>query len=282
MKVTKFYGKVNDQEFNNVNDYNAAVTAAAANGSFEASSHTWVEYVDDEPKDQVKKVTKFEGRVNDQVFDNVQDYNKAITKAMNEDDLQHASSRTWVEEEVVGSTQELEEPLPQTDHEDHTEASLEYQLTDLFESFSHILDVDGITEENTKEFINRLNYFVKNSQQDPDFQKYISIIQEEADDLNRDLIQHNSTINRTESYIVQLDQKIKELQTQIEKYEHLRTQSAEAIETYKKDVTYDLWVDLQKQLQDIVNNNIQQNKENIERPKWMQPNYFNLLKEIFG
>ena len=55
------------------------------------------------------KVTRFKGQVNDQTFDNVQDYNKAIMRAMNDGDLKSASSNTWVE---FVDTSESELPIP--------------------------------------------------------------------------------------------------------------------------------------------------------------------------
>lgn len=282
MNVTKFYGKVNDQEFNNVNDYNAAVTAAAANGSFEASSRTWVEHVDDvedEPKDQVKKVTKFEGRVNDQVFDNVQDYNKAITRAMNEDNLQHASSRTWVETEVTGSTQEFQEPLPQIDQEDQECCCS--QLEDIFNSFGDLVEKEGITEDNTNEFISRVKYFIENNECES--KCYLDYINNEIKQLNESLdeiaVSLDDEHNKVGYYKSIIDSKEKEINDQINELKNWEKEYESYKYSYEKNQnTYILWRKLVNNLKLFQNTNT---TTKYTRPKWMPKNYFNLLQEIF-
>lgn len=55
MEVMKFYGRVNDQEFNNVNDYNKAIMQAMNDGDLRnATSHTWIEKTETTPKEQVE------------------------------------------------------------------------------------------------------------------------------------------------------------------------------------------------------------------------------------
>jgi hypothetical protein len=64
MEAMKFYGRVNDQEFNNVNDYNKAIMRVMNDGDLKsATSRTWIEKVEDTPEEQVevkKNVTQQE------------------------------------------------------------------------------------------------------------------------------------------------------------------------------------------------------------------------------
>lgn len=282
MNVTKFYGKVNDQEFNNVNDYNTAVTAAASNGSFEASSHTWVEHVEDEPKDQVKKATKFEGRVNDQVFDNVQDYNKALIRAMNEDDLQHASSHTWVEDEVTGSTQELQELLPQIDQEDQECCCS--QLEDIFTSYGDLIEKEGITEDNKNEFISRVKYFIENNECES--KCYLDYINNEIKELNESLDEISVSLDdeykKVDYYKSIIDSKEKDIKDQLDELENWKKEYDSYKFSYEKNQnTYALWQKLVSNLKLFQNPDTTTKYTRPTRPKWMSKNHFNLLQEIF-
>lgn len=284
MNVTKFYGKVNDQEFDNVHDYNAAVTAAAAKGSFEASSRTWVEYIEDKPEDQVKKVTKFYGIVNDQDFNNVEDYNKAIIQAMSDGNLRDASSRTWVEEEVTGSTQELGVPLPQIDQEEQDCYS---QLEDTFNTFGDLVEKEGITEDNINEFISSLKCFIENNEWKS--KCYLAdYINNEIKQLNESLdkiaISLDDEHNEVGYYKSIIDSKEKEINDQINELKNWEKEYESYKYLYEKNQnTYMLWrklVSNLKQFQNPSQDTTDTPKKYI-KPNWMSKNYFNLLQEIF-
>lgn len=51
-RITKFYGRVNDLEFDNVNDYNEAIAQLINDGEFKsATSRTWVEMLEEPIKE---------------------------------------------------------------------------------------------------------------------------------------------------------------------------------------------------------------------------------------
>lgn len=88
------------------------------------------------------KVTKFRGQVNDQTFDNVQDYNKAITEAIEKNNLKSASSNTWVEEFVETKTSDLDLPTPTLVNGtmEELKKTFEYYIDDELEKLTQALD----------------------------------------------------------------------------------------------------------------------------------------------
>lgn len=320
MNVTKFYGKVNDQEFDNVNDYNAAVTAAAANGSFETSSRTWVEQVEDEYKDRVKKVTKFEGQVNNQVFDNVEDYNKAIIRAMNDDDLEQASSYTWVETEVVGSTRELEEPLPQIDKKEHDYSQKQEEfkktleksvnitrLEKIFDEFIQKINNTNIDESKISQFINKLDLYLHdvNTINKDDLDECLTYLEQEYDDLADNLDIQDRELEKLKADCDKLSEEAAELEASIQKSQSLLQsmyKDLDAKKLYFDDLDYNSkhWnelhsllgetmdkytiekSDLKKEVSPSEKANYIQKQEKLKKPEWMSQSYFNLLKEIFS
>jgi hypothetical protein len=83
MKKIKFTGVVNGVEYNNLQDYNKAVTEAMELGAVEA--YTKTETIDNEPEPvnpNDENCYKFVGVVNGVEYNNLQDYNKAFEEAI--------------------------------------------------------------------------------------------------------------------------------------------------------------------------------------------------------
>lgn len=89
---TVFEGKVNGEVFNNVADYNTALTNALKGGAeVHASSKTYT--VEDEPQPAEPK-TKFKGIVNGTEFYDVESYNKAVMEVLESGQPLNATSET--------------------------------------------------------------------------------------------------------------------------------------------------------------------------------------------
>lgn len=99
---TVFEGKVNDQVFNNVCDYNnALMEALAGNAEVLASSKTYtVEDKECEPQPSESK-PKFRGIVNGTEFYDVESYNKAVMEVLESGQPLNATSETYLKNNVV-------------------------------------------------------------------------------------------------------------------------------------------------------------------------------------
>ena len=87
---TVFEGKVNGEVFNNVADYNTALTNALKGGAeVHASSKTYT--VEDEPQ---PAKPKFRGVVNGKEFSDVESYNKAVMEVLESGQPLNATSET--------------------------------------------------------------------------------------------------------------------------------------------------------------------------------------------
>ena len=91
---TIFEGTVNGEIFNNVNDYNNALTKAIASGkSVSAGSRTYTAK-EEAKQEETKPKTVFTGVVNGEIFNNVNDYNNAVKNALEKGSLLDAKSET--------------------------------------------------------------------------------------------------------------------------------------------------------------------------------------------
>lgn len=100
---TVFEGKVNDQVFNNVCDYNNALMKALSDCGTEvyASSKTYT--VEDKECEQqlTESKPKFRGVVNGKEFNDVELYNQAVMEVLESGQPLNATSETYLENNVV-------------------------------------------------------------------------------------------------------------------------------------------------------------------------------------
>jgi chromosome segregation ATPase len=234
------------------------------------------------------KVTKFRGQVNDQTFDNVQDYNKAITEAIEKNNLKSASSNTWVEEFEEISKSERPTPTSANGVMERLKATFEFYV----DQFNH-----GINEDNVNSFINKLKDILKTSldNNDPNHQMYVDYIDDELEKLTQSL---DEFCEKMELY----SNKLYELDNQIENKEYTYTKLGEEINALKKEQqemnsnienynkTLNDWVQIEGLMMDLIDmyskqpekeTPIEPQKE-FQKPSWMSSNHFNFLKEIFG
>lgn len=227
----------------------------------------------------MSKVTKFYGRVNDQEFENVIDYNKAIVRAINEGNLQNATSRTWMEE-VQEIKEVKEEPKKNT-------------LRGILEDFKNTQHKDLKTAFiNLKEEIDE--YLIDAKLED--LQDDLALLEAEKKDFAYSLVNIEETHKRN---CLELQKAQEQLNIQIAKVTSLE-------ETCKKEEEflhpwqdfYDYLNDATQDVQSWIKEYIQPKQEecngdcngcckckssnDLKKPSWMDANYFNLLKEIFG
>lgn len=238
------------------------------------------------------KVTKFWGQVNDQTFDNVQDYNKAITQAVNDCNLQNASSRTWVEEVIENKTNELPnatEPVLANGTMERLKTTFEFYI----DQFNH-----GINEDNINSFINKLKDILKTSldHNDPNHQMYVDYIADELEKLTQSL---DNFCEKLELY----SNKLTELDDQLENKEYTYTKLGEEINELKKqqqEMNSNMenynhflndWSQIEGLMMDLIDTYGKQEpldeepiepQRKLQKPSWMSNSHFNFLKEIFG
>lgn len=223
------------------------------------------------------KVTKFWGQVNDQAFDNVQDYNKAITQAVNDGNLRNASSRTWVEEVIENKTNESKLPTPTL-----VNGTME-ELKKIFEYYINQFNI-GINEDNIRSFIGNVGGILKTSldNNDPNHQMYVDYVDDELDKLTQSLDGFCEKIELYSNKLIELDEEIDKL---IQQQQEMQSN----MEKYNKTLNdWTLLEDLMKDLIDTYGEQEPLDEEPIEKPvepqkpNWMSNSHYNFLKEIFG
>lgn len=237
------------------------------------------------------KVTKFKGQVNDQTFDNVQDYNKAITEAIEKNNLKSASSNTWVEEVVEGKTSELGLPKPTL-----VNGTME-EFKKIFEYYICQFNI-GINEDNIRSFIGNVEKILKTSMDnnDPNHQMYIDYIDDELEKLTQALDEFCDDVSRYSDELQVLDNQLedklntyKKLAEEINKLEQRQQEMNSNMKKYNK-VLND-WTRLEGLMGDLISTYGEQeslDEEPIEpqkepqKPSWMSNSHYNFLKEIFG
>lgn len=241
------------------------------------------------------KVTRFRGQVNDQTFDNVQDYNKAIVRAMNDGDLKSASSNTWVEEFVEAKTSDLGLTIPTL-----VNGTME-ELKKIFEYYINQFNA-GINEDNIKSFIDNVRNILKTSldNNDPNHQMYVDYVDDELEKLSQSLDTFSDKVTLYSNELSELDNQIEDkLNTYTklgEEIEKLKKQQQDMNSNMEKwnDILYN-WTQLEGLMMDLIDNYSEQEpldedpiEEPIEpqkepqKPSWMSNSHYNFLKEIFG
>lgn len=221
----------------------------------------------------MSKVTKFYGRVNDQEFENVIDYNKAIVRAIDEGNLQNATSRTWIEE--VQEIKEVKEELKKNTLRGILEGFKNTQHKDLKTAFI-----------NLKEEIDE--YLIEAKQED--LQDDLALLEVEKQDF------HSSLVNIEETHkqnCLELQKAKEQLNIQLARVDSLEETCKKEEELlnpwldfydYLNDVTQDVqgWIKEYTQPKQEECNGCCKSGNDLKKPSWMDANYFNLLKEIFG
>lgn len=236
-------------------------------------------------------VTKFRGQVNDQTFDNVQDYNKAIVRAINDGDLKSASSNTWVEEVIEGKTSELGLPKPTL-----VNGTME-ELKKTFEYYIDQFNV-GLNKDNINSFIDNLRSILKTSMDnnDPNHQMYIDYISDELEELSQAIDTFCDKVTLYSDKLNGLDNQIEEkLSTYTklgEEIEELKKQQQDIISNMERyNQTLSGWTQLEGLMGGLINTYSEQEQPDEEpidepvepqKPSWMSNSHYNFLKEIFG
>jgi DNA repair ATPase RecN len=243
------------------------------------------------------KVTKFKGQVNDQTFDNVQDYNKAITEAIEKNNLKSASSNTWVEEFVEAKTSELGHPTP---------TLVNGTMEELKKTFEYYIDQfnRGINEENTRSFIGNVRDILKTSlvNDDPNHQMYVEYISSELEKLTHSLDDFCEKMELYSNKLIELDDQIEAKMNSYTKLgkeiEELNKQQQEMNSNIDKYSTIlNDWTQLEGLMTDLIDTyaygeQVPLDEDPIEtpiekpvepqKPSWMSNSHYNFLKEIFG
>ena len=237
------------------------------------------------------KVTRFRGQVNDQTFDNVQDYNKAIMRAMNDGDLKSASSRTWVEEVVEGKTNELGLPKPTL-----VNGTME-ELKKTFEYYTNQFKT-SINENNIRSFIGNVRDILKTSldNDDPNHQMYVDYVDDELEKLTQALDEFCDEVSRYSDELQVLDNQLedklntyKKLAEEINKLEQRQQEMSSNMEKYNKALNN--WTLLEDLMGDLISTYGEQEQldeepiepqKELQKPSWMSNSHYNFLKEIFG
>lgn len=241
------------------------------------------------------KVTKFRGQVNDQTFDNVQDYNKAIVRAMNDGDLKSASSNTWVEEFVEAKTSDLGLPTPTL-----VNGTME-ELKKIFEYYIKQFNA-GINEDNIKSFIDNVRNILKTSldNNDPNHQMYVDYVDDELEKLSQSLDTFSDKVTLYSNELSELDNQIEnklntytKLGKEIEKLKKQQQDMNSNMEKWN-DILYN-WTQLEGFMMDLIDTYGEQepldeepieepieSQKELQKPNWMSNSHFNFLKEIFG
>jgi DNA repair ATPase RecN len=239
------------------------------------------------------KVTKFKGQVNDQTFDNVQDYNKAITEAIAKNNLKSASSNTWVEEFVEAKTSELGHPTP---------TLVNGTMEELKKTFEYYIDQfnRGINEENTRSFIGNVRDILKTSlvNDDPNHQMYVEYISSELEKLTHSLDDFCEKMELYSNKLIELDDQIEAKMNSYTKLgkeiEELNKQQQEMNSNMDKYSTIlNDWTQLEGLMTDLIDTYAYGEQEPLDeepiekpvepqKPSWMSNSHYNFLKEIFG
>lgn len=241
------------------------------------------------------KVTKFWGQVNDQIFDNVQDYNKAITEAIEKNNLKSASSNTWVEEVVEGKTSELGYPTP---------TLVNGTMEELKKTFEYYIDLfnTGINENNIRSFIGNVRDILKTSMDnnDPNHQMCVDYVDDELEKLTQSLDEFCDEVTRYSDELQVLDNQLedklntyKKLAEEINKLEQRQQEMNSNMEKYNKALNE--WTLLEGLMGDLINTYGEQeplgedpiekpieSQKEPQKPSWMSNSHYNFLKEIFG
>jgi chromosome segregation ATPase len=217
----------------------------------------------------MSKITKFYGRVNDQEFDNVNDYNKAITQAINADEFRSATSNTWVEM--------LEETLEEPENT---------SLISILENFKNSHHKDLKTAfANLKEDI--ISYLEIAKQEDlPDDLAFLTA---EKQELYNTLEKVEKEYKHNCSELTKAQEQLNAQQAKVESLEKTCKTQGELLEPWSD--FYEYLDDTIQQVQDWIKEESQQNHcecedceclKNMKKPSWMDVNQFNFLKEVFG
>lgn len=221
----------------------------------------------------MSKVTKFYGRVNDQEFENVIDYNKAIIRAIDEGNLQNATSRTWVEE-----VQEIKEVK---------EESKKNTLRCIFEDFKNTQHKDLKTAFiNLKEEIDE--YLIDAKPED--LQDDLALLEAEKKDFASSLVNIEENLKRKCFELQKLREQLNIQKAEVDSLEEICKKEEEFLypwqdfHDYLNDATQDVqsWIKEYTQPKQDDCNGCCKSSKDLKKPSWMDDNYFNLLKEIFG
>ena len=232
-------------------------------------------------------VTRFYGRVNDQEFENVNDYNKAIVRAINDGDLKNATSRTWVEEVA-------EDPKPQNESE----------LYKIFKDFSSKPQGDEASMlESFNEFKDKIHNHFDNVD-DSFIESDLKLLNKEIVDLQNALAPIKKSREQRKNTLSTLQYNLNSAQRAVEEYTARIAELQSTINTDEQ--TIETWNDLCDYLLDVsedvktwIDENLHQEEKTCEKcgtkcddckcenkqftkPVWMDTNHFNFLKEIFG
>lgn len=245
------------------------------------------------------KVTRFYGRVNDQEFENVNDYNKAIVRAMNDGDLKSATSRTWVEE-VLESPKSV--PAEQLTNYNNN-------LKTIFEDFSKSTYVDREAKLEAFEKFKDDVYNHFNNVEDDLIENDLKFLQREINDLQHTLTPTKKNYNDSKTELQEVQQSLQRynndlvrVQRAIEDCQKVEKELITKIQAMKDNIgdwqdIYTFLEGLASDTQDWIDENLhkatcekcgekcedcQCNNKPLSKPDWMSDNYFNLLKEIFG
>ena len=216
----------------------------------------------------MSKVTKFYGRVNDQEFDNVNDYNKAITQVMNDGEFKSATSRTWVE--MLEETQEEPENI---------------SLINILEDFKNSSHKDLKTAfANLKEDI--VSYLDTANQED--LSDDLAFLTAEKQELYNTLEKVEKEYKHNCSELTKAQEQLKAQQAKVESLEKTCKTQGELLEPWLD--FYEYLNDIIQEVQDWMKEDSQQNhhecedckcSKSLKKPSWMDVNQFNFLKEIF-
>lgn len=218
----------------------------------------------------MSRITKFYGRVNDQEFDNVNDYNKAITQLINDGEFKSATSRTWVEM--------LEEPLEEPDNT---------SLISILENFknSHHKDLKTAFANLKEDIISYLEAANRENLSD-DLAFLIAEEQELYDTLEK--VKNEYKHNCLE--LTKAQEQLNTMQAKVESLEKTCKTQGELLEPWSDFHEY--LNDTIQEVQDWMRED-SQSKQNdcdgccksindLKKPSWMNVNHFNFLKEVFG
>lgn len=217
----------------------------------------------------MSKVTKFYGRVNDQEFDNVNDYNKAITRAINDGEFKSATSRTWVE--MLEETQEEPENTTLISILENFKNSHHKDLKTAFANLKE--DITSYLETvNQEDLLDNLVFLTKEKQE-----LYNTLEKVERE------YKHNC------SELIKAQEQLNTLQAKVESLEKTCKTQDELLVPWSD--FYEYLNDTIQEVQDWMKEDSQQNhhecedckcSKSLKKPSWMDVNQFNFLKEIFG
>lgn len=148
MKKTIFKGVVNGQEFDNITDYNAAVTEALKSGKCEAGTSTQILDIPDEPepelKDNLKRIGELDGEALNSYMTELQKSSDRLSKQEQELEARLESGEKMVE----AAREQLEDIDDLMDSVKSDIEDLEGELKDLEEERT---ETAGLLEKYTVE-----------------------------------------------------------------------------------------------------------------------------------